>query len=105
MSFAAGAKVTWADPLPDEPAWKAEQRRKWEAEFGPPPYTVKHTSSFRPGEDLVYTEEFYEMHRVWMQTYHGPLWPPPPPKTKWGKWVRQRSPRALVQSWFKLEGT
>lgn len=101
MSFPEGAKVTWADPLPDEPPWKAEQRKKWEVEFGPPPYTVTFTSQFRPGEALVFTKEFYEMSRVWVGTYHGPLWPPPPPDTKWGEWVQERSPRYLVQSWFK----
>jgi hypothetical protein len=94
MPFVAGDKVTWADPLIDEPVWKVEQRKKWEAEFGPPPYTVTHINSFRPGEDLVFVKEVYET----LRSYFGP--------TKEvhveGTWYFVQVPHALVQGWFKL---
>jgi len=102
MSFGAGDKVTWAAPLPGEPAWKQEQRKRWEAEFGPPPYTVKHTSPFRPGEVLVYTKELYDTYRSYRLLYFGSPWTAPP-GTKFGKWVRVRSSKGLIQSWFDKE--
>ena len=102
MSFGAGDKVTWAAPLPGEPALKQEQRKRWEAEFGPPPYTVKHTSPFRPGEVLVYTKELYDTYRSYRLLYFGSPWTAPP-GTKFGKWVRVRSSKGLIQSWFDKE--
>lgn len=101
MSFSAGDQVTWADPLPEEPAWKQEQRKKWEAEFGPSPYTVKHTRSYLPGEDLVYTKELYDVFRHYQHLYFGTLWDAAS-DTDFGRWVEIRSSKGLVQSWFKL---